>query len=125
MRQRNWGQTGQNQANQSAGHVGFGLQLKINDLAGGIQHGHLVGVVAEARARIAQRIQHDEVEVLAVQLVLGVGQLVRSLQRKTDRKLFSPLALAEGGGNVHVFHQLQRQRFARFLIFSTATWAGR
>ena len=58
--------------------------------ASAVDQRHLVRVAAETRTRVAQRVEHDEVEVLAAHLVEGVVPLVVRFECETDQQ---PVAL--------------------------------
>ena len=56
-------------------------------LAAGREDADLVLVRLETRAFVAQRVEHYEVEVLLLQLLLGVDLLVVGLKCKADEQL--------------------------------------
>ena len=71
-------------------------------------NGDFVGVRAKACACVAERIEHDIVKVLGLQLVLCVRLFVGGFQSKADKDLVVVFVLAECGGYVGGERQLQR-----------------
>ena len=74
-----------------------------------VDYGNLVGVHAKARPFVVQRVQYDEVKVLAVQLVLRVLYLVIGFECESDQYLAAFLLFSQSGGNVPGRFQTEHQ----------------
>ena len=84
-----------------AGDFPLGLAVVVALAAAG-DDADLVVVGTEAGALVAQRVEDDEVQVLLLQFVLGVGLLVVGFQGETDKHLPLALHLAQTGGDVGI-----------------------
>ena len=76
-----------------ARHLAFGLQRILLGLCAR-NDSHFVCVVAEAGTIVAQRVEHDKIEVLSFQLVLCVSYLVVRLKSKAYESLVRLLHLS-------------------------------
>src|SRR4051794_10214258 len=82
---------------------GDGTLVRQRDRGGdtrAAQQRNLVGVVLEADVGRADIVGDDEVEVLAAQLDLGVGQDIGGFGGEADQQLPGPLARAQAGKDV-------------------------
>ena len=70
------------------------------------QQGSHIGIRAEARTLIAQRIRYKHIAVLAAQLALGVIEKVLRLHRKAAQQLSRLFVLAERGEDIRIAGQL-------------------
>ena len=66
------------------------------------QQGSHIGIRAEARTLIAQRIRYKHIAVLAAQLALGVIEKVLRLHRKAAQQLSRLFVLAERGEDIRI-----------------------
>ena len=95
-------------------HGGNEFKSFVRDLAGKsslfvtliVDQGDDIGVHPEAGPLLAQVVEHDQVAVLALQLVLGPGHPVLGLHGETDQHLVRLFAAAQPSRDVGILHQL-------------------
>src|SRR3712207_4180721 len=87
-----------------------------------------VGIVPEARARIVERIEHDEVEVLALELSFGVPLFVIGLKGKAHQQLVFLFLPSQTGGDILCRLKMKRQLsllFPSYLLRSEERRVGK
>ena len=97
--------------------VGCKTTTTIND-------GHLVRINAEACALVLKTVKNNEVEILALHLVLSILQFVVCLKRKANKYLLLFLLGAKSSGNILRWLKLDGQVVALslYLLVGSRLW---
>lgn len=105
------------------GHFLFALQrVSAGILA--VDDRYFVGITPESCSFIVQRIQNDEVKILAGQFILGMGYFVVGLKCKAYQALVFTFGIAQCSRNVVSRFQPQHQIFLSRLILWSAVHSG-
>ena len=103
-------------ANEGVGHGTFGHEGEGLGFALGGDEGDAVGVGVETGARVGQAVEHDEIEVLAVEFAAGVVEGMVGFEGETHEPLVGALAQAEIGGDVGVGHEAKGEGAGGFAL---------